>query len=178
MKVPSRSAWLDGFLLQGMWLVLMNFAARRADDLGPKFFLFFFIMRSHFFQKSGERRAAVFTQFFEAFVVHNCYPQNRCSSLTAVAKSRRRNARMDSPSQECPTENSRTSLGASSTERRLDYAAFSILVDGSFAASTSSFSIFGGSANNSAALAISAFATAPVRCASRPESSGNTSKMP
>ncbi len=47
-----------------------------------------------------------------------------------------------------------------------------------FAASTSTCSICGGSASNSAAFAINAAAIRPARCACRPASSGNASKMP
>src|SRR6267143_2717019 len=47
-----------------------------------------------------------------------------------------------------------------------------------FAASTSTCSICGGSASNSGALAISAAAIWPARCALRPASSAKASKMP
>lgn len=49
---------------------------------------------------------------------------------------------------------------------------------GSFVASTSTFSILGGAENRSGACAIRASATRPDRCASRPESSRKTSKIP
>src|SRR5215472_9823827 len=49
---------------------------------------------------------------------------------------------------------------------------------GNFAASTSIFSITGGLARSSEALAISAAATLPDKCACRPASSGKASKMP
>ena len=49
---------------------------------------------------------------------------------------------------------------------------------GSFAASTSTFSMTGGLARRSPAFAMSAAATRPDRCAWRPGSSGNASKMP
>src|SRR6266576_1300294 len=49
---------------------------------------------------------------------------------------------------------------------------------GSFDAITSIFSIEGDFARSSGALAIKACATLPFRCASRPESSANVSKMP
>src|SRR5262245_56070637 len=49
---------------------------------------------------------------------------------------------------------------------------------GSLAAMTSTRSITGGSARRSAACAINAAAIGPARCACRPDSSGNASKMP
>ena len=48
---------------------------------------------------------------------------------------------------------------------------------GSFAARTSTFSMEGGFERRSGALAISAAATFPERCACRPLSSGKASKM-
>src|SRR5437763_7432520 len=48
---------------------------------------------------------------------------------------------------------------------------------GNLSANTSAFSIFGGSASSSGAFSMSALATFPDRCASRPASSGNASKM-
>src|SRR5207244_703315 len=49
---------------------------------------------------------------------------------------------------------------------------------GSFDAITSIFSIEGDFARSSAAFSIKAWATLPFRCASRPESSANVSKIP
>src|SRR5213079_410418 len=49
---------------------------------------------------------------------------------------------------------------------------------GSFDAITSIFSIEGDFAKRSAAFSLRAFATFPFRCASRPESSANVSKIP
>src|SRR5882724_7251319 len=49
---------------------------------------------------------------------------------------------------------------------------------GSFDAITSIFSIEGGLARSSPAFSIKACATLPFKCASRPESSANVSKMP
>src|SRR4030095_6714477 len=52
------------------------------------------------------------------------------------------------------------------------------VISGSFAASTSSFSITGGWAKSSEDLSFKALAISPERCASRPLLSGNVSKIP
>src|SRR5438874_5090365 len=51
------------------------------------------------------------------------------------------------------------------------------LYPGNLSANTSAFSIFGGCTRRSGAFSINALATFPERCASRPASSGNASKM-
>ena len=72
------------------------------------------------------------------------------------------------------------SANVSSHDRtdRQPISLFSRLQCGIFAPSTSTCSICGGSASNSDALAISAAAIGPAKCALRPVSSAKASKMP
>src|SRR4029077_1097032 len=69
-------------------------------------------------------------------------------------------------------------VSSSGPAPRSIYAAFSVPLPGSLAASTSAFSIVGGWESKSPAFAMSAAATLPLRCACRPASSGNASKIP